>query len=275
MSYQHKYLKYVRRGRNLNHCKIHPTAIVAESAELGTDVTVGPYSIIGPKVKIGDGCWIDSHVVIDGNTTLGSRNKVWRFASIGTLPQDLKYNGEDASLSIGDDNLIREYVNISIGTEHGGMITKIGSQNLFMVNVHVGHDCIIGSHCIFANGVSLAGHVEMEDHIFLAGHSAVHQFCKLGAYSMAAAGSTVIQDVPPFVTVHGLRASPNGLNTVLMKRQGFKKEDVALVKDIYKLIYRKGLTLDDAKKQIFDLGDTGLPKLFSDFLNASTRGICR
>ena len=175
-------------------------------------------------------------------------------------------NGEDAVSSIGDDNLIREYVNISIGTEHGGMITKIGSQNLFMVNVHVGHDCIIGSHCIFANGVSLAGHVEMEDHIFLAGHSAVHQFCKLGAYSMAAAGSTVIQDVHSLCNCARVARFTKWAKYGINETSGIQERRCyALVKVIYKLIYRKGLTLDDAKKQIFDLGDTGLPKLFQIF----------
>jgi UDP-N-acetylglucosamine acyltransferase len=259
----------------LSEFKVHPTAIVADTAEIGNDVEIGPFSIIGPNVKIGDGTWIDSHVVIEGRTTLGSGNKIWRFASIGTRPQDLKYHGEDAVLIIGDNNMIREYVNMSIGTEHGGMKTVIGSGNLFMVNVHVGHDCIIGDNSIFANGVSLAGHVELENHIFLAGHSAVHQFCKLGSYSMAAAGAIVTQDVPPFVTVQGLRASPNGLNSVLMKRQGFSKEEISLVKNIYKTIYRSGLPFDDAKAKIKELGDSDLVKLFSDFLNSSTRGICR
>ena len=259
----------------MTETKIHNTAIVADTAEIGSGVTIGPYSIIGPHVKIGDNTTIDSHVVIDGRTTIGSGNRIWRFASIGTEPQDLKFKGEPGELFIGDNNMIREYVNMSIGTEHGGMKTIVGSGNLFMVNVHVGHDCIIGDKCIFANGVSLAGHVELGDHIFMGGHSAIHQFCKMGSYSMTAGGSTVVQDVPPFVAVHGLRASPSGLNLILMKRQGFAKEQINQVKEIYKTIYRSNFTLDEAKEKIANIGTDGHPKLFLDFLNSSTRGIAR
>lgn len=254
---------------------IHPTALVSEKAELGTGVSIGPFSIIGENVKIGDNTGIDSHVVIDGITTIGSGNKIWRFASIGTLPQDLKYHGEPGELHIGDNNLIREYVNMSIGTEHGGMKTVVGSNNLFMVNVHVGHDCIVGSNCIFANGVSLAGHVELDDHIFMAGHSAAHQFCKLGSYSMAAAGTIVTQDVPPFVTVAGHRAAPNGLNSVLMRRQGFSKGEMAEVKNIYKIIYRSQLSFDEAKSKVKEMSGSKIGKMYSDFLESATRGICR
>lgn len=254
---------------------IHETAIVAKTAKLGVGVEVGPYSIVGPNVEIGDHTWVDSHVVIDGFTTIGVQNKIWRFASIGTLPQDLKYKGEEARLEVGDQNLIREYVNVSIGTEHGGMLTKVGSKNLFMVNVHVGHDCVVGDNSIFANGVSLAGHVELGNHVFMAGHSAIHQFCQMGSYSMAAAGSIVTQDVPPFVMVEGNRASPHGLNSILMKRQGFSSEEMNIAKKVYKYLYRKQLTLEDALLSISDLGKNEITEMFHQFFERSSRGICR
>lgn len=254
---------------------VHPTALVAETAELGAGTYIGPYSIIGADVKIGAQTWVDSHVVIEGSTTIGRNNKIWRFASIGTRPQDLKYRGEDSELIIGDNNLIREYVNISIGTEHGGMKTVIGSDNLLMVNVHIGHDSIIGNNCIFANGVSLAGHVEIYDHVYMAGHSAIHQFCKMGRYSMAAAAAIITQDVPPFVTVHGNRAKPNGFNIVLLKRLGFSSEELADVKRAYKLLYRSNLGLEDAKAEILNLDQTRVSTVLGDFLETCPRGICR
>ena len=163
---------------------------------------------------------LKSHVVVQGKTTLGAKNKIWSFASLGTEPQDLKYHGEDAELICGDECMIREYVNLSIGTEGGGGITQVGSRNLFMVNTHIAHDCIIGSDCIIANGVSLAGHVEVHDQAVLGGHVAVHQFCRIGSLAMIAGGAGVAQDVPPFFLVHGNHAKPVGLNLVGLRRAG-------------------------------------------------------
>lgn len=254
---------------------IHPTAIIAKEAEIDEGVHIGPFSIIGPDVKIGAGTWIDSNVVIEGHTKIGSNNKIWRFASLGTRPQDLKYKGEDAELIIGNNNMIREYVNMSIGTEHGGMKTVVGSDSLFMVNVHVGHDSVVGDKCILANGVSLAGHVELGDHVYMAGHSAIHQFCKMGAYSMAAGGAIITQDVPPWVTVHGNRAAPVGFNVVLMKRLGFDPTQIDAVKKAYKILYRSNLSLEESLVQIAELPVEDIKDTMLSFLKDCPRGICR
>ena len=255
---------------------IHPTAIVAQGAEIGVGVHVGAFSIIGPEVKLGDETWIDSHVVIANQTIVGQRNKIWRFASLGTEPQDLKYKGEKASLLIGDENMIREYVNMSVGTEGGGMLTKVGSRSLFMVNVHVGHDCQVGDDSVFANGVSLAGHVEIGNRAVLGGHSAVHQFCKLGPLTMTAGGAIVVQDVPPFVLVHGNHAAPNGLNLTGLRRQGYSGEKLAAIKEMYRLTYRANMTLDDALSAIkTTVPDSDDRQLWLDFIARAKRGLAR
>lgn len=255
---------------------IHPTAIIHEGASLGQGVKVGPWSIIGPNVVVGDHTWIDSHVVIEGKTTIGQHNKIWRFASLGTSPQDLKYKGEEAALVIGDHNMIREYVNISIGTEGGGMLTRVGSHSLFMVNVHVGHDSIIGDHCVFANGVSLAGHVEIGSMAVVGGHVAVHQYCKLGAYSMTAGGSIIVQDVTPFILVQGNHASPHGLNLTGLKRQGFDTKRIGVIKAMYRLVYRSDLPLEQAVTQIREtIEDSPDRTLWLAALEGSKRGLAR
>lgn len=255
---------------------IHPTAIIHPGAEIGTGVQIGPFSVIGPETKIGDGTWIDSHVVVSQRTTIGKNNKIWRFASVGTEPQDLKFKGEKASLEIGDGNMIREYVNISIGTEGGGMLTKVGSRSLFMVNVHIGHDCQVGDDCVFANGVSLAGHVEVGHRAVLGGHSAVHQFCKLGGATMVAGGAIVVQDVPPFVLVHGNHAEPNGLNLTGLRRLGFDSKKIGELKEMYRLVYRANLTLDDAVTSIkASVADSPEKQIWLDFISQSKRGLAR
>ncbi len=255
---------------------IHPTAVVHKGAVLGQGVRVGPWSIIGPKVTIGDDTWIDSHVVIEGRTTIGRANKIWRFSSIGTSPQDLKFRGEDAALIIGDSNQIREYVNISIGTEGGGMLTKIGSHSLFMVNVHVGHDCIIGDHCVFANGVSLAGHVEIGNQTVVGGHVAIHQFCKIGSYSMTAGGSIIVQDVTPFILVQGNHAKPHGLNLTGLRRQGFDAKRLADIKEMYRWVYRSNLPLEQAVAQIKEtIKESPDRALWLSAVERSKRGLAR
>ena len=258
--------------------KIHPTAIIEKGAQLGCGVTVGPYSFIGNQVCIGDHSQISSHVVIRGKSTFGARNKIWSFASLGTEPQDLKFQGEDTELICGDDCMIREYVNFSIGTSGGGGKTLIGSNNLFMVNTHVAHDCIIGNHCIIANGVSLAGHVEVHDRAVLGGHVAIHQFCRIGTLSMIAGGAGVSQDVPPFCLVHGNHAKPVGLNLIGLRRAGIKKDKLEKIKKVYRSLYLMNKTLDEAisliKEEIFSI-EKDL-KVFLDFLTSPTkRGICR
>lgn len=256
--------------------KIHPSAVVDKKARLGVGVEVAPFAVIGPKAILGDGVKVSSHVVISGRTTIGARTRIWPFASIGTEPQDLKFGGEDAELICGEDNMFREYVNISIGTDGGGGKTVIGSKNLLMVNTHIAHDCIIGDECIIANGVSLAGHVEVGHKAVLGGHSAVHQFSKVGDLAMLAGGSIVVQDVPPYCTVSGNHASSSGLNLTGLRRAGFKREMISEVKAMYKLLYRSNLTVDDAIIQMREtLSDSEPLNAFISFLQNSTRGVCR
>lgn len=255
---------------------IHPSAIVEKGAELGTDVYIGPYTIIGPKVKIGDRTHIKSHGVLDGRTHIGADNKIWSFVSLGTQPQDLKYRGEDTVLEIGDHNMIREYVNISIGTDGGGGVTHIGSHNLLMVNVHIAHDCIVADHCVFANGVSLAGHVCVDSRAILGGHSAFHQFTRIGLLAMIGGGSIVVQDVAPFCMVQGNHAALSGLNQLGIKRFGFSKDEQQEIKAIYKTLFQSDLPLEDAKQKIeTDFKPSSYKNTFLTFLNQSTRGLCR
>ena len=255
---------------------IHPTAIIHKGAELGRGVKVGPYSIIGPKVALGDGVQIDSHVVVSGRTRIGARTHIYPFASIGTDPQDLKFKGEDSELICGEDNLIREYANLSIGTEGGGGKTVVGSGNLFMVNTHIAHDCVVGDHCIFANGVSLGGHIEVGNRAVIGGHAALHQFVKIGDLAMLAGGSIVVQDVPPFCTVAGNHASPSGLNSLGLRRAGLSKDQVRAIKSMYKLLFQMNHSLEDAIASIdAELAPSEQRDTFLNFLRASKRGICR
>ncbi len=253
---------------------IHPTAIVSSKAELGFGVSIGPYSIIGDNVKLDDGVKIHAHCVVNGRTTIGKNTEVFSFSSLGAKPQDLKYRGEDAELIIGSNNQIREYCNFSIGTETGSFVTRIGDNNLFMVYTHVAHDCIIGSHCIIANGVSLGGHVEIDDRAVLGGHCAVHQFVKVGTLAMLAGGAIVVQDVLPYTTVSGNHASSLGLNILGLRRAGFDKEQIARAKMIYKTVFQSSLSIDEASEQI-GRNDSEEARIVIAFLKKSTRGICR
>lgn len=256
--------------------RIHPTAIVDKGAKLGCGVEIGPYCHIGPKAVIGDQVRLVSHVIVENQTTIGARTIAHPFATLGAIPQDLKYSGEAAELIIGAENSIRQYVNMSIGTEGGGGKTVVGRRNIFMVNVHIGHDSVVGDNCIFANGVSLGGHVFVGDHAVLGGHAAVHQFCRVGTRSMTAGGAMVVQDVPPFCMVHGDRATINGLNVVGLRRAGFTGDDVKDIKNMYRLLYSESLTVDDAIARIeAEVADTGWRRLFVDFLRQSARGVCR
>lgn len=255
---------------------IHPTAIVDKAAKLGHGVKIGPYSIVGPKVELGDSVQLDSHVVVGGRTRIGARTHIYPFASVGTDPQDLKFEGEDAELICGEDNVIREYSNLSIGTQGGGGKTQIGSGNLLMVNTHIAHDCIVGDHCIFANGVSLGGHVEVGNRAVIGGHAALHQFIKIGDLAMLAGGSIVVQDVPPFCTVAGNHASPTGLNSIGLRRAGLEKVHIKAVKAMYKILYQMNLTLESSIEMIeAELPFSDFKATFLDFLRASKRGICR
>jgi UDP-N-acetylglucosamine acyltransferase len=256
--------------------RIHPTAIVDKKAKLGDRVTIGPFCIVGPEVVLADDVCLDSHVVVNGKTSIGARTRISPFASVGTDPQDLKYRGEATVLECGEDNKIREYVTLSIGTDGGGGITRIGNRNLFMANTHIAHDCQVGNDCIFANGVSVGGHVEIDDHAVLGGHAAVHQFTKIGKMAMLAGGSIVVQDVPPFLTVAGNHAVPTGLNLTGIRRSDIERERLGDLKTMYKLLYRSNLNLEDAiSAMIQELPESKELTAFTTFLKNSKRGICR
>lgn len=220
---------------------IHPQAVIDPKAQIGMDVSIGPFCVIGPHVQIGDRCTLHSHIVLDGRTALGTENHIFPFASLGTRPQDLKYHGEESTLEIGDRNTIREHVTMNPGTQGGGMTTRVGNDCLFMVGAHVAHDCQIGDHVILANNATLAGHVTVGDHAILGGLSAVHQFVRIGAHAMIGGMSGVEYDVIPFGLVMGDRARLAGLNLVGLERRGFARDDInALMKVFKDLFYGSG-----------------------------------
>ncbi|SEK82428.1 acyl-[acyl-carrier-protein]--UDP-N-acetylglucosamine O-acyltransferase [Colwellia chukchiensis] len=255
---------------------IHPQAIVEEGAVIGNNVKIGPWSYIAANVVIGDDCEISAHVVINGPTTIGKGNRIFQFASIGEDCQDLKYNGELTELVIGDNNTFRENCTVHRGTIQDNSLTKIGSNNLFMAYTHVAHDCMVGSHCILANGASIAGHVHVGDYAIIGGMSGVHQFCHIGAHSFIGASSLIVKDIPPYVMVSGQPAKPFGLNSEGLKRRGFDKELIVKIKRAYKAVYRQGLTIEQAIAEI-NQGDESLAELtlFTDFIKHSSRGIIR
>ncbi len=255
---------------------IHPTAIIHPRAELDSSVSVGAYSVIGEHVRIGANTQIGTHVVIEGHTTIGSDNHIFQFASLGAIPQDKKYRGEPTRLIIGNGNTIREFTTFNLGTVTGIGETRIGNDNWIMAYVHLAHDCVVGDHTIFANNASLAGHVTIGDYVILGGFSLVHQFCIIGDHAMTAFAAGVHKDVPPYVMAAGYRAEPAGLNSEGMKRRGFSPEQIANVKNIYKILYRQGLNYEEAKARVCELAGTA-PELnvFADFFAVSERGIIR
>jgi UDP-N-acetylglucosamine acyltransferase len=255
---------------------IDPKAIIDSKAQLDENVTVGPFSVIGPDVKIGAGTVIGPHVVIKGPTRIGQDNRIYQFSSIGEDPQDKKYAAEITRLEIGDRNTIREFVTMHRGTKQDRSVTQIGNDNLFMAYTHVAHDCVIGNHVILANGASLAGHVRLNSHAILGGFTLVHQFTQIGQYSFAAMGSTITQDIPPFVMVGGRPTRPHGINSVGMERNGISPEDIRLIRKAYKMIYKMNLRMDDAIDQMEDLaGDSKELSDMVSFLRNVTRGILR
>lgn len=252
-------------------------AIVDPKAKLSENVSVGPWTIIGPEVEIGPGTIIGSHVVLKGPTKIGEFNKIYPFASIGDNPQDKKYQGEETHLEIGDRNVIREYCTVNRGTAQDKGLTKIGNDNLFMVGTHIAHDCIIGNHTIFVNNVALAGHVTVGDHAILGAYSAVHQFCQIGEYSFIAAGSMVRQNVLPYILVEGGHdARACGLNKEGLKRNGFSDEAINALRATYKLIFRKNLTVEQALEQLKLLEANHFQvKRMANALKNADRGIIR
>ncbi len=217
--------------------RIHPTAIVAVGAVIGEGTTIGAYSIIGANVKLGRDNTVGPHVVLDGHTTIGDGNTIYQFASVGAAPQDLKYKGEPSELTIGSRNIIREYVTLQPGTQGGGMLTSIGDQNLFMANTHVGHDSHVGNRCVVANGAALAGHVTVADGVIIGGLSGIHQFVRLGSVCMIGAGAMVAQDIPPYCMAQGDRATVQGLNRVGLERNGGTREDLAILREVYRVVF--------------------------------------
>ncbi|OCQ50709.1 Acyl-[acyl-carrier-protein]--UDP-N-acetylglucosamine O-acyltransferase [Photorhabdus australis subsp. thailandensis] len=255
---------------------IHPSAIVEDGAIIGANVRIGPFCCIGSQVEIGEGTELKSHVVVNGITKIGRDNQIFQFASIGEMNQDLKYRGEPTRVEIGDRNRIRENVTVHRGTVQGGGITKIGNDNLLMINAHIAHDCIVGDRCVIANNGTLGGHVILGDYVIIGGMSAIHQFCQIGSHSMVGGCSGVVQDVPPYVIAQGNHATPFGINVEGLKRRGFDKESLHAIRNAYKLLYRSGKTLEEAQQEIAGLAeDNQYVKIFSDFLASSTRGIIR
>jgi UDP-N-acetylglucosamine acyltransferase len=263
--------------------RIHASAIVDGKAEIASDVEIGPYSVIGPNVKIGAGSKIASHTVIEGYTTIGKENIFAHFAAIGGAPQDMKYRGEPTQLIIGDRNTIREFTTIHTGTAQDEGITRIGNDNWIMAYVHIAHDCQIGSNTIFASNAQIAGHVRVDDWAIMGGMSGVHQFVRVGKHAMLGGASALVQDIPPFVIAAGDKASPHGINVEGLKRRGFSSETISALRQAYKVLYKDGLSFEEAKVEIQKMATasasdaTTAEKLteFYDFIAASTRGIIR
>jgi UDP-N-acetylglucosamine acyltransferase len=255
---------------------VHATAVVAESAVLANDVEVGPYTIIGDGVEIGAGTRIAAHVVINGPTRIGRDNRIYQFASIGDDPQDKKYDNEPTRLEIGERNTIREYCTISRGTVQDEGLTALGDDNWIMAYVHIAHDCRIGNHTIFANNATLAGHVHVGDWAIFAGFSGAHQFCRIGAHSFLGMYCGTNRDVPAYTLMAGQPAEPRGINSEGLKRRGFSNEQVRNIKNAYRIVYRKGLKLAQAIREIETLVETQ-PELdiFLESLRVSDRGLVR
>ncbi len=256
--------------------KIHETALVDPHAEFDANIEVGAYSIIGPKVKIGKGTRIRSHVVVEGNTTLGEGNIIFQFASVGSVPQDLKYKGENSQLIIGDHNTIREFVSLNPGTTGGGMETRIGDHNLLMMYCHIAHDCVLGSHNIIANGATLGGHVGIEDYVIVGGLVGIHQFVKVGTSAILGAGSMVSKDIPPYCNATGDRVRLRGLNLEGLRRRGFSREQIAILRKAYRIIFQSGLRTKEALKKIRrEFPKSAEVERLASFIENSQRGICR
>lgn len=250
-------------------------AIIDPSAKIGENVKIGPWSIIGPDVTIGDGCDIASHVVVKGPTVIGANNRIMQFSSIGEDTPDLKYKGEPTRLVIGDNNVIREGVTIHRGTVQDRSETTIGSNNLLMAYVHIGHDSVIGNHCILVNNASLAGHVHVGDWAILSGYTLVHQYCMVGAHSFTGMGSAVGKDIPAFVMVAGAPAAARSINLEGLKRRGYNKQQLSNLSKAFKIIYRKGLTLENAIESLQSIEEEGEISELIESLRSSSRGIVR
>jgi UDP-N-acetylglucosamine acyltransferase len=253
--------------------EIHPTAVVSPRAELARDVRVGPYAVIEEDVQIGEGCEIGAHAVVKRFTTLGARNRVYEHATLGGEPQDVKFKGEPSALLIGEDNLIREYVTIHRASGEGEA-TRLGSRNFLMVGVHIAHNCEVGDDNTLANGVALAGHIEVEDHVFFSSNVGAHQFVRFGRYAMVGGKSKIVQDVLPFFTTDGNPPAVRGLNTIGLRRGGFAPESRAALKRAYQVLFRARLPLAQSLAALEESGDENVQHLAA-FIRASRRGFTR
>ena len=259
---------------------IHPTALVDAAAQIDASVTIGPYAVIGPHVVLGAGTTVGAHCVIEGHTTIGRDNRIFQFASLGAAPQDKKYAGEPTRLVIGDRNTIREFCTFNTGTVQDQGVTTIGDDNWVMAYVHIAHDCVVGNQTILANNATLAGHVQVDDYAIIGGLTGIHQFTKVGAHVMAGFASHISQDVPPFMMVDGNPLAVRGLNLEGLRRRGFSPERLAAIKQMHRLLYRQGLTLEAAHSAIAAL-PAAHPEAAADialllaFLDTSARGIAR
>lgn len=255
---------------------IHPTAIIDPLAELADDVKVGAYSVIQGAVKVGSGTVIEPHVMLYGPTVIGKNNHFYPFSSIGADPQDKKYAGEPTTLVMGNNNTVREHVTINRGTVQDRGETLIGDDNWIMAGVHIAHDCVVGNHTIFANSAAVAGHSVIDDWVILGGYTLVHQFCHLGAHSFCGMGSVISQDVPNFVMVSGNLAEPKGLNLEGLRRRGYNKNQLSLIKQAYRILYRQGKRLEEALVELEALDDElGTLTDLIIFLRTTQRGIIR
>jgi UDP-N-acetylglucosamine acyltransferase len=259
---------------------IHPSAIVDPKAQLAESVSVGPFTIIGPHVRIGEGTTVGPHCVIEGHTTIGQHNRIFQFASLGADPQDKKYAGEPTRLVIGDRNTIREFTTFNTGTVQDKGVTTLGDDNWIMAYVHVAHDCTIGSHNVIANSVQFAGHVDVGNYTLIGGISGVHQFVRIGDFAMVGFQTRLSQDLPPFVVAAGNPAQAQNVHQEGPRRRGYSPERLSMLKQTYKLLHRKGLTLEAAKAEIEALrgthpeADQDVSKML-DFLSTAERGIVR
>ncbi len=252
--------------------KIHPSAIVEDGAQLADDVTIGPFTIIGSQVAIGSGTVVQSHCVIIGKTTIGKDNRIFPHSVLGTIPQDLKFDGEETELIIGDTNTIREHTLINTGTAGGGYKTVIGNGSLIMGHVHIGHDCILGDNIVVANSCAIAGHAEISSNCVIGGMSAIHQFSKIGEYAMIGGGSIVVQDIPPFCICEGNRAILRSLNINGLRRH-FERSDIDAIKKAYKAIFDSGNPIVDTSKEIIANNDNRFAKQLANFVINTKRGI--
>lgn len=255
---------------------IDPRAVVSPQAELAADVEVGPFTVIGPGVHIGARTRIGPHVVVNGPTTIGADNRIFQFASIGDAPQDKKYQDEPTRLEVGDRNVFREFCTVNRGTTHDAGVTRVGDDNLFMAYTHIAHDCQVGSRIVMANCATLGGHVAVGDWVIMGGFAGVHQFCRIGAHAFLGNNAAVTRDVPPYVMAVGQPAKPHSINSEGLKRRGFSAEQIRTLRDAYRTLYRRGLPLAEAVRELTAVA-SGHPEVrpLLEFIGAATRSLIR